>query len=266
MVRQMLDFLAEDVGRVKRLQPEATPPPVENFVARKAVGNFVDMAGWATFHLSPMLLLAVVSDVAYGSQAYLRELAGELKEHGVIDSDSTIDHVDDLLAAVARAAGTTATAFDTPPLSVDGLKQTIDDTRQAVGSIDPSQVIPQAELTRLWKDIHQIAADQGVDPLAVSSAMTLYSLDRMGAVAKGALSTVRVAGLLFRRHVIDHYCQALGEIRSRGFYQTLAETSKPYTEAVWENFAANRSTLTEDVLSGKVFGQTWTAVRRWLGG
>ena len=36
----------------------------KDFVARKAVGNFIDMASLATLHLSPMLLLAVVGDVA----------------------------------------------------------------------------------------------------------------------------------------------------------------------------------------------------------
>ncbi len=268
MVGQMLDFLAEDVGGVERAQadPAGAAAKVENFVARKAVGNFVEMAGLATFHLSPMLLLAVVSDVAYGSQAYLKELAGELKQHGVIDQDSTIDHVDDLFNAIASAAGTTASAFDTPPLSVDGLRQTIDDTRRAVNSIDPTKVIPQAEVTRLWKDIHEIASAQGVDPLAVSSAMTLYSLDRIGSASRGALSTVRAAGTLFDRHVVDHYRSGLRRIQERGFYTTLAETSKPYTDAVWTNFSTSRSTITEDVLSGRLVGQAWSTVRRWFGG
>jgi hypothetical protein len=144
MVRQMLDFLAEDVGRVEREEDDAAPPAIENFVARKSVGNFVEMAGLATLHLSPMMLLAVVSDVAYGSQTYLGELADELKKQGVIDEDSTIRHVDDLLQAVGDAAGTTADVFNTPPLSVAGLKQTIDDTRQAVQAIDPGKVIPQS--------------------------------------------------------------------------------------------------------------------------
>ncbi|NUQ66380.1 MAG: hypothetical protein HUU20_28285 [Pirellulales bacterium] len=268
MVGQMLDFLAVDIGGVERAQAASAdgPEKVENFVARKAVGNFVEMAGLATFHLSPMLLLAVVSDVAYGSQAYLKELAGNLKQQGVIDPESTIDHVDDLLSAVASAAGTTASAFDTPPLSVDGLRQTIDDTRRAVQSIDPTKVIPQAEVTRLWNDIHEIASNQGVDPLAVSSAMTLYSLDRIGSMGLGALSTIRAAGTLFDRHVIDHYRSGLQQIREKGFYATLAQTSKPYTDAVWKNFSSDRSTITQDVLSGKLVGQAWSTVRRWFGG
>jgi hypothetical protein len=266
MVRQMLDFLAEDVGGVKRPEAEGQPPPIENYVARKVVGNFIDLAGWATLHLSPILLLAVVSDVAYGSQTYLKELSEDLKRQGVIDPNSTIDHVDDLLEAVAHTAGTTSLAFNTPPLSVDGLKETIQQTRAAIGSIDPAQVLPQAEVKRLWDEIHQIAAGQGVHPLTMSAAMTLYSLDKIGSLGRGALSTVKAAGTFLDRHVIDHYRTALADIRERGIYASLARTSKPYIRAVWENFSTDKSTITEDVLSGKLIGQAWGAVRRWLGG
>ena len=265
-VRQMLDFLAEGVGGVERKEDETAPPPLENFVARKTVGNFIEMAGLATLHLSPMMLLAIVSDVAYGSQTYLKELADQLKKQGVIDEDSTIDHVDDLLDAVKEAAGTTAEVLNAPPLSIEGLKQAVDETRQAVQSIDPTDVIPQAEVKRLWDDIHQIAAAEGVRPLDVSCAMTLYSLDRIGSLGRGALSTVTAAVTLFDRHVIDHYADALGDIRQKGLYRSLAETSKPYAEAVWRNFSSEQTTITEDLLSGKLVGRAWKAARRWLGG
>jgi len=239
---------------------------VENFVARKAVGNFIEMAGLATLHLSPLMLLAIVSDVAYGSQAYLRELADDLKRQGVIDPDSTVNHVDDLLSAVASAAGTTASAFDTPPLSVTGLEQTIADTRNALRSVDPTSIVPQAEVKRLWEEIHEIATTEGVTPWAVSSAMTLYSLDKIGSLGQGALSTVTAACRLLDRHVLSHYAEALEDIRRKGLYGSLVETSQPYVDAVWKNFSTERSTLTEEVLSGRLIGQTWTAVRRWLGG
>lgn len=266
LIRQMLDFLSEDVGGVQRNEQSGGPPKVENFVARKAVGNFLDLAGLATLHLSPLMLLAIVSDVAYGTQAYLKELADDLKRQGVIDPESTIDHVDDLLQAIAGTAQTAATALDTPPLSVEGLKQTIDQTRQAAGSIDPTKVIPQAEIQRLWTEIHQTAACQGVHPLAVSSAMTLYSLGKIATLGQGALSTVRVTGSLFDRHVIQHYTDALADIRSRGIYASLAETSRPYVDAVWQNFSTSKTTITEDLVSGRLIGQAWAAVRQWLGG
>jgi len=266
MIQQMLDFMAEDIGGVERSDDPDAPPKIENYVARKTVGNFIDMAGWATFHLSPLTLLAVVGDVAYGSQVYLNEVAEDLKKQGVIDEDSTIDHVDDLFEAVAKAARTTATAFDTPPLSIDGLKQTIDQTREAVQSMDPASVIPQAEVQRLWEDIHETATSQGVNPFAVSSAMTLYSLEKIGVLTRGALSTVKVAGTLFDRHVIDHYTDGLADIREKGIYSSLRETGRPYIEAVWENFSTEKTTITEDVVSGRLIGRTWKAARRWLGG
>jgi hypothetical protein len=266
MVRQMLDFVVQDVAGVRGNEAANAPAKVENFVARKAVGNFLEMAGWATFHLSPMTVLAVVSDVAYGSQAYLKELSEELKRQGVIDQHSTIDHVDDLLAAVAAASQTTASAFDTPPLSVEGLKDTIDKTRQAVTAIDPTKALPQAEIERLWDEMHELATREGVGVLEVSSTMTLHTLSKVGAVAQGALSSVRVAGTLVDRHVLSHYANALGEIRERGLYATLSTAAQPYIEAVWFNFSSDRATLTEDLLSGKMIGQAWSAVRRWIGG
>ena len=70
------------------LPSDSDEPAIDDFVARKTVGNFVEMAGLATLHVSPMMLLAVVSDIAYGSQTYLNEITEELKREGVIDEGS----------------------------------------------------------------------------------------------------------------------------------------------------------------------------------
>lgn len=269
LVRETLRFVTEDIAGVKKAAAEggtACPPPVDNFVARKAVGNFVEMAGLATMHLSPMLILAVVSDVAYGSTKYLAELGEELKREGVIAENSTIHHAGDLLKAVSEASGTAASAFDTPPLSVDGLREAIEQTSGAVGKIDPTKILPQAEIERLWSEMRSIAAKENVGLTQVSGAMSLYVLDKAGIVARGALSSVKVASLLVDRHILDHYRQAAAQINERGLYATLAESSGPYIEAVWLNFSSERSTLTEDLLSGKLIGKALGGVRGWFGG
>jgi hypothetical protein len=266
MVRQMLDFMVEDVGGVARSEDPDAPPPVENFVPRKAVGNFIEMAGLATLHLSPLMVLAIFGDVAYGSKAYLHELGDELKKEGVIDADSTVDKIDDLLDALSNVSKTAATAFDTPPLSVDGLRDTVRQTREAAGQVDPASVLPKSEIDRLWNEMKDLAGREGVNPFEISSAVTLYSMDKVGVVSRGALSSVRVAGSLFDRHIVDHYREALTDIRNEGFYATVARTSKPYIEAVWLNFSSEKTTITEDLLSGKLVGQAYNAARRWLGG
>ena len=266
MVRQMLDFLVHDVGRVAPSGESSSTAEVENYVARKAVGNFIDMASLATLHVSPLLILAVVSDLAYGSTVYLKELADELKEQGVIDEHATIDHVNDLLSAVSDASAATSKAFNTPPLSVEALRATIDETRAAIGSAKISQALPQAEVGRMWDEMRDLAQRDGVSLLAVSGAMTMRMLDKVSALSRGALSTVKVAGALVDKVVIDHYAQALRDISSKGVYASIAETSEPYIAAVWENFQPSESTLTEDLISGKTLGGAWRAARRWLGG
>ena len=265
LVAETLSFLCEDVGGVKSDKGVEEQRAVDDFVARKTVGNFVEMAGLATLHVSPMMLLAVVSDVAYGSQTYLKELADELKREGVIDEDSTIDRAGDLLAAVSNASGVTASAFNTPPISVDGLQEMINQTKTAVGEIDPTKVLPQAEMERMWNDMQAIASEEHVSVFEVSSAMALHSLDQVANVGRGALSSTRAAGRLFDRHVIDHYRTALNDIEEKGYYATLSETSQPYVDAVWTNFSTDRSTITEDLLSGKLVGQATKAMGRWLG-
>lgn len=260
MVRQMLDYLVEDVGGVARPEGGEVTAKTENFVARKAVGNFVEMAGLATFHMSPLTILAVVSDVAYGSQTYLRELSEELKRQNVIAQDSTIDHVDDLLAAVSQASSVTANAFDTPPLSVEGLRDTIRETRAAVATINPTKIIPQAEIGRMWGEMSQLARRDGVGLLDVSSAMTLHAMNQMTSVGRGALSSVRVAGNLLNRHVFGHYQRALSDIQQAGYYATLKTASEPYLESLWRNFSQQHSSVTEEVLTGKLPRRIWS----WL--
>ena len=103
-VQQMLDFMAHDVGGVEKSGENGDGDPeeaqVENFVARKAVGGFIELSTFPLLHVSPLTILAIVSDVAYGSQTFLKELSGELKEQGVIPEDSTIDQASDLLEVI----------------------------------------------------------------------------------------------------------------------------------------------------------------------
>jgi hypothetical protein len=264
-VQQMLDFMIEDVGGVQRRGDAPEADNVEAFVARKTVGGLVDMVSLATLHLSPLTVLAIVSDVAYGSQSYLNELSAELKRAGVIDEESTIDHAGDLLDALGKTASQTADAFDTPPLSLAGLQDTISQTHEAVAELDPTRLIPQAEMEQLWNQMHDIASRENVGLLDVSGAMALFTLERIGTLGTGALSTAKVTGNMFDRHVFDHYRQGLNRLAEQGFYAMFADVSRPYINAVWENFHSDRATITEGILSGRLLGRAWHSVRGWVG-
>lgn len=275
-VQQMLDVLNKEVGGVgqgaedetnkESTENENQDPEVENYVAKKTVSTFVDLAGMATLHVSPMTILAIVSDVAYGSRTYLNELADELKREGVISEDSSISNVAELIEAVGNASGQSADALDMPPVSVEGLQETYEKTKDSLIGIDPSKLIPQSEIDRLWTDMHTMAAKEGVNFFEISSAMTLYTLDHVTTVSKGALTTVRVTGELVNRHLFDHYREGLQDIAERGIYAMLADSSKPYLDAVWFNFSYERPTITEDIVSGKMMHRAWMGVKGWFGG
>ncbi len=266
LVKQMLDFLAHDVGGVERgstdVDPEST---VEVYVARQTVGGFVDLAARPLLHVSPMTVLALVSDIAYGSQTYLNELTAELKEHGMIDENSTIDHAADLLAAIKDTSTKATDAMCAPPLSIEGLTKTIEEVT-AAAKHDVTNVIPKGEVDRLWNEMHELATKEGRSVFEISSAMSMFAMNKIGTLGKGALSTIKVAGNMFDRHIVEHYWQGLNEIADRGFYGVLAEASVPYVEAMWLNFSSEKETLTEDILSGKMLGRTINTIGGWFAG
>ena len=243
--------------------PAGEGADVEGYVARQTVGGFVDLAARPLLHVSPMTVLAIVSDIAYGSQTYLKEVADELKQQGVIDENSTIDHASDLLAAVNESSSKAADAMLAPPLSITGLAKTIEEVTVAANH-DVTNVIPRGEVDRLWREMHELANREGRDVFEISSAMTMFAMNKVGTLGKGALSTITVAGNMFDRHILEHYSRALVEINHKGFYTVLAESSGPYVAAMWQNFSSEKETLTEDVLSGRLFGRTIKAVGGWL--
>jgi hypothetical protein len=258
VIASSLNFLTEDVGGVEPAVRPGETPNVDNFLARKAVGNFVDLAGLAALHLSPIWLFAVVSDVAYGSKVYLNELAAELRQRGLIRPDSSIERVEDLLEAIRAKTGETADLFATPPLSFAQLKESVDKIR----AVDPQALLPPNELAAQWEEIRAIARQENVSLLGVSGALTLHMLNKVGAVAQSTLTGVEVAGGLFNRNVLGHYAAGLRAVREQGFYRLVRTTSAPYRRAVWTNFAGARTTWTSQLLSGQLFRSLWQAGRR----
>ena len=262
VVKNSLKFLTQDVGGVE-------PDPDEevlgqDFLARKAVGNFVDLAGWATLAVSPVWMMAIISDVAYGSKAYVKELAQELQKKGLIDESSTIHGVDDILAAVKDASGEAASLVDTPPLSVDNLKESLNKTREAIGSMDVRQMLPESEMKRYWDEMKQIASDEKVSLIGVSGALTMHAMGKAGTVAHGAFTGVQLAGGLLNKIVIGHYADAIKDVREKGFYATVKASSGPYVEAVWNNFHVDRTTWTAELISGRAIGKAWNTVMGWF--
>lgn len=228
------------------------------FVARKAVGNFIDIAGLATLHVSPLWILAIVSDAAYGTRTYLNELATELQKQGLIDDSSTIHKVDDLFEAIKQASGRAASNFDTPPLSLDELRTSFEQTRKALNEVDPTALIPEAEIGRFWNEMKQTADAENVSLLGVSGAVAMQAVESIKSVTHGSLTGLFVAGKIVNRNIFSHYTSALNKIHQQGIWSSVRDTYGPYVDLAWGNFTSSRKTWTEQALHPERFTSLWS--------
>jgi hypothetical protein len=282
-VRNSLNFILANVGTVSSPtsgQPStpASVSPTANaendptggnpgrFIARKAVGNFIDIAGLATLHVSPLWILAIVSDAAYGTKTYLSELAGELQAQGLIDDSSTIHRVDDLFEAIKKASGRAASNFDTPPLSLDELKSSFEQTRAALNEVDPTLLIPEAEIGRIWTDMKSLADQEKISLLGVSGAVAMQAVESIKTATQGSLTGLFVAGKIVNRNIFGHYISALSDIHKNGLWSSVRDTYSPYVDLAWGNFTSSRKTWTEQVLNPGRFAKLWAKICRLFGG
>ncbi len=266
--QQMLDFVVNDIGGVRRVlsnsvkkepnEPEQAQVQAQTYVARKTVGNLLDMSALATFHVSPLAVLAIFSDVAYGSQVYLRQLSQRLKEQGIIDKETTIDSAAELISALEQASGKAAEVFDRPPISIDGLRKTIEETQHAVNQIDPTKLLPKAEIDQMWRQMELAAAQQNASIWDVSATISFMALNSIQTVGNGTLVGLEIATDLFQEKIVQHYWDGLRAIERDGLVPTLSRASEPYLEAVWNNFAMGRKSWTEQLLSGELIKWRWS--------
>jgi hypothetical protein len=281
MVRNSLGFLLNSVATVSESAPpvaistaglqskgsdstaNSTADAAANpsrFIARKAAGNFIDIAGLATLHVSPLWILAIVSDAAYGTKTYLNELAQELQAQGLIDDSSSIHKVEDLFNAVKQASGSAASAFDQPPLSLEELRTSVEQTRKAVNDIDPRNLIPESEISRYWAEMRSIATREQVSMLGVSAAIAMETVESVKNLSHGTLTGLFVAGKIINRNIFGHYWNSLANINEQGIWNSVRKTYTPYVGLAWRNFTSSRKTWTEAVLDPGRF----TRILNWI--
>jgi hypothetical protein len=259
-VRKMLRRLIVDVGGLKAPAPPAGGEATQ--VVKVAVSNAVDIAGIMTLHLSPLWLLAILSDVAFGARTYLHALVKELKSSGVIAKTTTIESVDDLLGTLQRMSGTMTDKLDAPPLTLLELKRSVEQLREESANVDLARLIPADELDRLWRDIHDTAAREGCTVFEVSSAMGMMMLERIAQVGQGAFGSIRVGFDLLRDNVLEYYAASLARIRQKGYYTALAETYEPYLRSLRLLFEPSTPSITEEALTGRLWRRFWQWLRR----
>jgi hypothetical protein len=228
--KNLLRVTIELVGGVDRPPaPDELEPSVGKLAARKAAGNALELGSIAAFGFSPLWLLAAASDVTHGTRVYLDAFVAELKQAGVVAEGAELATVDDLLAALEGATGTTARLIDVPPLEVAALRRSLSDLRE-----DATGLPSPAELAALFEGLRDVAARERRSLLEVSVGM--------------GLAFFNAARKVGRQHVLDPYTEDLRPVRDEGFGAYAARVSRPYARAVARHFDPASRTLTERAL------------------
>ncbi len=258
-VQQMLDFVASDLGGLRRvLSTEKQQSKEQVDIARKTVGNLLDMTALATFHISPVAVLAIFSDLAYGSKTYLDELANRLREQGIIDEQTVIKNATDLIEALEKATGTAADVFEQPPLSIESLKRTIQHTSVAIGEAEPQSLLPLGEIDQLWRQMKLAAKHQDASLWDISATITVAALNHVETVRDGTTVGLDVAGNLFHEQIVQHYWEGLRTIERDGLVAVLSNTSQPYLDAIWTNFSMDQKTWSEKLFDAELIKWGWS--------
>ena len=231
--KNLLRISVELVGGVERpketVQGEHEPSPGK-LAVRKGAGNVVELGSIFAFGFSPLWILAAAADVTRGTRVYLDALVGELKEAGVIARDAELRSVDELLASLEGASGTTARLVDLPPLELDALKQSLADLRA-----DATGLPAPEELAAVYSALVHEADRERKSLLEVSVGMGL-----------AFFNSARKVG---RQHVLDPYTEDLKPVRDEGFAHYAWRVGKPYASAVARHFDPRQASLTERGMS-----------------
>jgi aconitate hydratase len=227
--RNLLRITVEVVGGVERDSEEVVDEferSAKKLAVRKAGGNALELGSILAFGFSPLWLLAGAADVTRGTRVYLDALVRELEAAGVLAPDAGLASVDDLLAALEGASGTSARLIDIPPLEVEGLRRSLADLRG-----DARNLPTPAELAAAYRGLLAEAERERRPLLEVSLGVGL-----------AFFNSARKVG---RQHLLDPYSEDLRPLRNEGFAAYARRVGRPYAEAVARQFDRGRPTLTE---------------------
>jgi hypothetical protein len=234
VVARLLRITIELVGGVVEGVYPTEELRARELLVRKTAGNVIELGSFLAVGWSPVWLLAGASDLIGGTNVYLRVLATELRDAGVLSAEEDVASFEELLTALEGTSGVLADTVDVPPLNVDSVRTSWQELRRQAADL------PDAEgLEKIFSDLQLAARREDRSVMEISSVVAL------GAVHAGvSLGNV---------HIFDYYRSALRTIADEGLLSFLRRTSTPYLTRARSHFDPRSGTYSERLL------------RRWAG-
>jgi hypothetical protein len=221
-------------------------------MARRTAGNAVEVLGIVAFRASPVWVLAALADLCGMGRQLIPEIADALKAEGLLQQETQFTTVDELLDGLQRTSSRVASAINTPPLDVAGLRAEWDAIRAEARSLQP-QGFPAAEtINGLWADLKAESRRQRQSIFETSSMMALSAArsvpDGVRWLSASARTGAGRTGKILAGSLIDHYRQTLNDIRQVGYVTYAGRQLQPYARAAVRQFEPSRPTITQRAL------------------
>ena len=259
MVGVTLRFLIEQVGEVEGIYPSESSL-AENFILRRTASHGIELLGILTFRASPVWVLAALADVAGGGQRLMREIAGALKDEGLLEGDGHFETMDQVLGGLEQTSAHLALTLNMPPINVRGLRLEWETLKIELRSIPPNRIPALDRVEQTWRELRVSAQTQHRTVFALSSLMAISTLSHVPAnllwLSKATRSAARRTGGIVGGAILDHYSTALEEISRTGFPEYWKREFRPYLGAAAAQFAPEHGSLTERLFRVRATSET----------
>jgi len=251
LVDTTLRFLIEHVGGVEGVYG-SEQKLAEHFLARRTVGNAVEVLGIVAFRASPVWVLAALADVCGLGRHLIPEIAASLKAQGLLDSDTEFTSVDQLLDGLERTSARLAQTINTPPLDVASLRQEWLAIREEARSLTPERLPSGETLTSLWTELKTESARQEKSVFETSSMLALSAVRGLPQGARwlgaSAVAGATRTGQVLAASLLEQYRATLAEVREVGYTEYATRQLTPYVRAAASHFSPGKTTFTERFL------------------
>jgi hypothetical protein len=248
-----LRFLIEQLGGVRGVYSPADPI-AHKLVPRYAVGGSIEMAGFLTFSLSPVWVLAALGDATRVGKTLFIEVGNALKAEGLLDASAHPEDIGQLLDGLEETSTHLALTINMPPLNVRGLRREWDQFRANLAKLRGNQLPKDSEVHSAWSNIRSISNQAKRPVFRVSTAMALSALSAVPPSAqwlsRSAVTAARAAGTVVGRPFLNHYAAASKEIASAGFPNYWTRHSRRYLVTAVRHFLPEQRSWTERALIG----------------
>ena len=247
LVDATLRYLIEEVGGAEGVYPTGGALP-DDFLARRAAGNAIEVLGLVAFRASPVWVLAALADLSGMGRHLIPEIADALKTEGLLEKDAQFTSVDQMLDGLERTSGRLASAINTPPLDVAALRTEWESIKKDASTM-PAALPSRETIGGLWQQLREEAARQDRSLFETSSLMALSAAravpDNLRWLSASARVGATQTGHVLASALLDDYRRTLTDIGNVGYLTYARRQLTPYVRASISQFSPGRQTLTE---------------------